>query len=385
MTRVLPPVREMITRLVQLPSVSCHASAFDQGNLDVIEALECWASSLGFRTRVMRLPHHPRKANLIATLGEGEGGLLLAGHTDTVPLDEDRWTHDPVGAKEVNGKIYGLGTADMKSFWALALEAASAFTGPGALRAPLTLLATADEESTMAGAKALVRDDLPAPAYAVIGEPTSLRPIRAHKGIMMELVRILGRSGHSSNPALGANALEGMHKAIGALLDWRGQIQATHRDEAFAVPVPTMNLGRVEGGDNANRICAWCDLHLDVRLLPVMTREGVRRDLRKVLELAFEDSELRWQTEALFDGIPPLQTRADSTLVRAAESVSGQAAGTVAFGTEAPFLSSLGMETVVMGPGSIDQAHQPDEFLALSQIDPALDVLQGLIYQFCAS
>lgn len=378
----LPPTLDMIRALVSSPSVSSHDAAFDQGNLAVIESLARWAEDLGFQVQVMRLPHHPHKANLIATLGQGEGGLVLSGHTDTVPWDDGRWKYDPFGAQVHEGRLYGLGTADMKSFLALALEAASAFHA-GQLKAPLTLLATADEESTMAGARALVDAGLRLGRYAVIGEPTNLRPIRAHKGIMMELVRILGRSGHSSNPALGVSALEGMHQAIGALLALRDQLQAQHRDEDFAVPSPTMNLGRIVGGDNANRICACCDLHLDVRFLPGMSMEALRQRMRDTLRQALEDSEVSYVMEPLFGGVPALETPATARLVREAQALTGHQAGTVAFGTEGPFLAQLGMETLIMGPGSIDCAHQPDEHLELSQIQPTVTLLQSLIHRLC--
>jgi acetylornithine deacetylase len=378
----LPSTLDMIRALVASPSVSSHDEAFDQGNLEVIETLATWAEELGFQVQVMRLPHHRRKANLIATLGQGEGGLVLSGHTDTVPWDDGRWNHDPFGAQEHEGRVYGLGTADMKSFLALALEAASAFRADQ-LKAPVTLLATADEESTMAGARALLDAGLELGRYAVIGEPTNLRPIRAHKGIMMELVRILGRSGHSSDPALGVSALEGMHQAIGALLALRDRLQAEHSDPAFAVPTPTMNLGRIVGGDNANRICAACDLHLDLRFLPGMDMQSLRRELRQTLQLALGGSELRYAVEPLFGGVPALETPADARLVREAQALTGHQAGTVAFGTEGPFLAQMGMETLIMGPGSIDCAHQPDEHLELSQIAPTVTLLQSLIQRLC--
>jgi acetylornithine deacetylase len=378
----LPPTREMIRALVSIPSVSSHDAAFDQGNRGVIDALAGWAEGLGFAVQVQALPHHPRKANLIATLGHGEGGLLLSGHTDTVPWDEGRWRHDPFGAQESEGRLYGLGAADMKSFLALALEAASAFRA-GQLQAPLTILATADEESTMAGARALTRGGLPAPRYAVIGEPTELRPIRAHKGIMMELVRILGRSGHSSDPALGESALEGMHKAIGALLGWREALQRAWRDEDFAVPTPTMNLGRIVGGDNANRICAWCDLHLDLRFLPGMSIPDLRAQVTAVLQESLEETQLKLIVEPLFGGVPALETPKSGALVGAAEALTGHRAGTVAFGTEGPFLSALGMETIILGPGSIRCAHQPDEHIELASLAPTVALLRALIDRFC--
>ena len=331
---------------------------------------------------VLPLPSQPDKANLIATLGTGSGGLVFSGHTDTVPYDEGRWNSDPFRLTEANGRIYGLGSCDMKSFFAFALEAAKVFKD-ATLQQPLILLATADEESSMDGAQALVDLGRPKARYAVIGEPTGLRPINAHKGILMEAIHLTGRSGHSSDPSLGVSALEGMHRVIADLLSWRKQLQDAHHDPAFQVPVPTMNLGHIHGGDNPNRICGECELHIDLRPLPGMELEPLRHTLDARLATLFADSELTWERRALFDGAPAMHTDATSDIVREAQRLTGHAPASVAFCTEGPYLNSLGMETVILGPGHIDQAHQPDEFISLDTFQPTLDVLGGLIRRFC--
>ncbi|RME33666.1 MAG: acetylornithine deacetylase, partial [Gammaproteobacteria bacterium] len=312
----------------------------------------------------------------------GSGGLVLAGHTDTVPFDARRWQHDPFRLTEENGRLYGLGTCDMKAFLALAIEAAREVP-ESALKAPLILLATADEESTMAGAKALVEAGRPRARCALIGEPTGLRPVRRHKGIFMEAIEILGRAGHSSDPRLGRSALEGMHRVIGALLHWRETTQRLYRDEGFDVPVLTLNLGRIEGGDNPNRICARCELHLDCRPLPGMAIERVRAEIHATTRRALEGSGLELRFRPLFEGAPSMDTPAEAELVRTAEALTGHAAESVAYATEAPFLQALGMETVVLGPGDIAQAHQPDEFLRIDRIEPMLDILRALIRKYC--
>jgi acetylornithine deacetylase len=270
----------------------------------------------------------------------------------------------------------------MKSFFALALEAVRDLDA-GALRRPLILLATADEESTMCGAKALVETHRRLGRHAVIGEPTGLRPIRMHKGIGMDAIRVSGRSGHSSDPRLGANAIEGMQRVIQELLAWRGELQATHRNPAFAVDVPTLNLGHIHGGDNPNRICAECELHFDLRPLPGMALDDLRAALDQRLERALADSGLSWEHHLLFEGIPPLNTPADSAIVQAVERLTGHAAGAVAFGTEGPYLNELGAETLICGPGHIAQAHQPDEYLGLDQLRPGVELLRALIGRFC--
>ncbi len=380
----IPRTREMIERLVASPSVSCHDAQFDSGNRAVIESLATWAEGLGFAVELMELPHHPDKLNLIARLGTGPGGLVLSGHTDTVPWDEGRWQSDPFAATERDGRLYGLGTADMKAFLALALEAASAFDA-GQLTAPVTLLATADEESTMAGARAIAVRGESLGQVAVIGEPTSLRPIRMHKGILMELIRLTGRSGHSSNPALGVSALEGMHALMTELLAYRDEVQAAHRHDGFDVPYPTLNLGAIRGGDSPNRICASCQLDIDMRPVPGMDVAGARRQLRARLGPVAQAAGCQLEFSELFSGVDPLETPPDSALVRAMEEITGHASGSVAFGTEGPFLAALGMDVVVCGPGSIDQAHQPDEYLLLADLDPCVDQLRQLISRFCTA
>ena len=194
-----PPLLDMIRDLISTPSVSSVEPSLNQGNSEVIELLANWLDNSDFHVEIMHLPGAPRQANLIATLGSGTGGLVLSGHTDTVPYDEGKWTHDPFSLTEANSRIYGLGTSDMKSFLALALEASREFQA-GMLKEPLILLATADEETSMTGARALVEQARPRARYAVIGEPTGLRPVRMHKGILMESIHLQLSLIHISEP-----------------------------------------------------------------------------------------------------------------------------------------------------------------------------------------
>jgi acetylornithine deacetylase len=378
----LPPLMEMMRRLIGAPSVSSVNPGFDQSNRAVIDLLADWLDGLGFAIEVLPLSRQPGKANLIATLGRGPGGLVLAGHTDTVPYDEGRWSSDPFRLTEADNRLYGLGTSDMKAFFALAIEAARHCRAE-TLQAPLIILATADEESSMDGAKDLVALGRPRARYALIGEPTGLRPVHMHKGILMEAIHVYGHAGHSSNPQLGASALEGMHKVLGDLLAWRGELQAAHSDPRFAVPVPTLNPGYIQGGDNPNRICAHCELHFDLRALPGMDLDGLRHSLDGRLSGLFTGSALHAVRHSLIDGTPPLHTPADSAIVRAAERLTGHGAEAVAFCTEGPYLNALGMESIILGPGDIAQAHQPDEYLALERIEPTVALLRDLITRFC--
>jgi acetylornithine deacetylase len=377
-----PSLLDMIAALIGIPSVSCVDPALDQGNLAVIELLAGWLEDSGFAVEVMPLDGQPARANLIATLGQGPDGLVLSGHTDTVPFDAGQWRHDPFRLVEADQRLYGLGTSDMKAFLALALEAVRTLQERD-LAQPVILLATADEETSMAGARVLLEQGRPRARHAIIGEPTGLRPVRMHKGIFMEAIRLHGRSGHSSDPALGNSALEAMHRVITALLAWRAQLQARYHNACFAVPVPTLNLGHIHGGDNPNRICADCELHIDLRPLPGMDIAELRAELHRQVESTLQGTGIRCEFQALFEGIPALETPAGAEIVRLAERLTGHAPEAVAFGTEGPYLSALGMDTVILGPGDIAQAHQPDEYLALDRLQPTVELLQAVIKSVC--
>jgi acetylornithine deacetylase len=373
---------QMLQRLIAAPSVSSVNPDWDQSNGPVIEELALWLEDIGFAVETLAVPGFPGKFNLVATLGRGPDGLVLAGHTDTVPYDEKGWRSDPFKLSERDGRLYGLGTSDMKGFFPLVLEAVRDVDARR-LKHPLVVLATADEESSMCGAQALVDAQRRLGRHAVIGEPTGLRPVRMHKGITMEAIRLTGRSGHSSDPSLGVNAMEGMHQVLGEILRWRGELQERYRNPLFKVPVPTLNLGHIHGGDNPNRICAHCELQIDIRPRPGMMLDDLRAQMRGRLQRVLENTGLQLEIAPLFEGIPAMETPASAPIVRAAEQLSGHSAEAVAFGTEAPYLNTLGMQTLVLGPGDIEQAHQPDEYLALERIPPYVDLLRGLIRRFC--
>jgi acetylornithine deacetylase len=375
--------QQYLHQLVALPSVSCAIPEWDMSNQKVIELLANWFGGMGFQTRIMPLAQ-TGKANLIATLGHGDGGLVLAGHSDTVPYDAGRWQSDPFTLTEKEGKLYGLGATDMKGFFPVIIEAVTPYLDKP-FKHPLIVLATADEESSMNGARALAREGIAGatPRYAVIGEPTELVPIRMHKGIMMETVRVRGKSGHSSNPALGKNALEAMHQVMSELIRLRNELQLKYHNPGFAVQVPTLNLGCIHGGDGANRICAECELHFDLRLLPGMDNDELRQVIQQRLIPIAETSGTDIVLSSLFEGVDPFGEDANSDLVRLCEQLTGNPSDSVAFATEAPFMQQLGMQTVVLGPGSINQAHQPDEFIPLDQIEPAVKLIRGLIERFC--
>ena len=376
----LPSMKEQFAALIATPSVSCTQPYLDQSNRGVIDLLATWLSELGFSCDIQQVS--PGKFNLLATFGSGPGGLVLAGHSDTVPYDEALWQTDPLKLTEVDDRWVGLGSCDMKGFFALVIEAVRPLLDQP-FKQPLLILATCDEETSMAGARALVEAGRPLGRAAVIGEPTGLKPIRMHKGVMMERIEILGRSGHSSDPSLGHSALEAMHDAISELKGLRQQWLNEYRNPQFSVPQPTLNFGCIHGGDNPNRICGQCSLEFDLRPLPGMDPNELRAIIRSKLQPLAERHQVKIDFASIAAGVPPFEQDADAELVRVAERLTGHRAQAVAFGTEAPYLQQLGCETLVLGPGDIACAHQPGEYLEMSRLQPTVRLLTQLVEHYC--
>ena len=390
--RKTPKFEECFAELISLPSVSSIDPAHDMSNRNVIDALANCFDALGFACEIMPVSDNPQKCNLIATRGEGQdqsdnnnnSGIVLSGHTDTVPYDLSGWDTDPFTLTKKNDCYYGLGTADMKSFFPIILEALERLADTE-FSNPITVVATADEESTMSGARLIQEHNKVSGRYCIIGEPTGLKPIHTHKGIIIEEIQILGRSGHSSDASLGNSALEGMHDVISALRAWRDELQSEFINKDFKIPVPTMNFGRIHGGDSPNRICASCELSLDLRMLPGMKLEELNKKLRNKVRDTLAASGLKVEFNAMFDGIPPMQTPKNSEIITLSEELTHHASESVAFGTEGPFYNDMGIETVILGPGDIDVAHQPNEYLQINRIEPMINILSKMLNHFCGS
>lgn len=368
---------DLFSRIVACNSVSSINPALDQGNRPLVDLLANTFEGLGFRCEIMDLGNN--KANLIATLGSGPGGLVFSGHTDTVPCDEKLWHSDPFRLSERDNRFYGLGTCDMKGFFALVAEAVKPLADKS-FREPLIVLATADEESSMCGAKALVEAGRPLARSAVIGEPTGMKPINMHKGIMVEKLTLTGHSGHSSNPALGRNAMETMARILGQLIALRDQLQQ-QKHPGFEIDYPTLNLGCISGGDNANRICGHCELAFEIRPVPGMSLDQLHQDLESLIDREASRDQIDWQLEKLL--VPAFASGDSSEIVKLCTTLTGHSAESVAFATEAPYLQQLGLDVVILGPGDIEQAHQPDEFLALDRVQPSIDLMSQLVKRCC--
>jgi acetylornithine deacetylase len=200
---------------------------------------------------------------------------------------------------------------------------------------------------------------------------------------MMDCIRLLGKSGHSSDPSLGNNALDAMHKIIEELICFRNELKKKYTSEIFSIPYPTLNLGSIHGGDNPNRICGQCELKFDVRLTPGMNIATVRAEIQQRVERVTTPLGIEYEMEKIFEGIPAFFVEENSALLKTAEKLTGHTGISVAFGTEGPFLRELGMDTIILGPGNIDQAHQPDEYMSMDMINPSIEIIRKLVSHYC--
>ncbi len=378
----MPNFEQSLSALVELSSISSTNACWDQTNKPVIDLLANWFDYLGFSVDISLVPDSRNKYNILAKLGSGEGGLLLAGHSDTVPYDESGWLSDPFSIKQKDGRFYGLGTCDMKGFFACIMQVCRNLSVTD-LTKPLYVLVTADEETSMAGARFFSKSQTIRPDVAVIGEPTELTPVIMHKGHMSHRITVLGKSGHSSQPAGGVNAIEIMHHIISKLLKLKRQLALNYSNQAFDVQEPTLNFGAIRGGDSPNRVCGHCELDIDLRALPGMKDE----ELLYWLSESSKDIANQYVGRIKFDEIDPsapsFEQNKDSDVVLFTEKLSGHNCCAVNYATEAPFIQKLSGQTIVFGPGSISQAHQPNEFLAEDQISKTLNILTQMIQRYC--
>lgn len=377
--------RELIARLVSFPTIS------ERSNLGLIDWAEGYLSAHGARCR-RTMNEEGTKANLFATIGpEVAGGVVLSGHSDVVPVEGQSWSSDPFVVTERNGRLYGRGTADMKSFLAIAMALAPEFAARP-LRRPIHIAMSYDEEIGCLGVASMIQDimaNLPPPGLVIIGEPTSMRLVTGHKGVNLFRTRVIGRAAHSSQPHRGAGAI----LAAGRLIDylWRlGEEQRQQRDPRFEPPWTTVQVGLIEGGTAVNILPAECSFFWEYRNLPSQDSSAIRKLFedyceREVLPGLREFApEARIETEAVAL-VPPLaqeENGAAEALVRRLTGANESAA--VSFATEGGLFQRAGLSTVVCGPGSIDQAHQPDEYIELEQIEACIAFMRRLADWACS-
>jgi acetylornithine deacetylase len=373
-------VEQTLAQLVAIDSVSSHSNA------EIISYLATRCEAAGFS--VKHLPHTDEngadKTNLIALAGAEFSDapaieLVLVGHTDTVPYDPE-WT-EALQLTERDGKLFGRGACDTKAFIAAALTAVESID-PARLRKPLALVSTADEEIGCLGAKRLAQTKLFTMRYAIVGEPTSLQPRRAGKGYCVAEVIVRGREAHSAYPAIGASAIFRAARLIKAIENIAQEIRS-EQCRGFDPPHTTLNVGVIQGGTAKNIIPGECRFTLEWRTVPGQAANHALNLVRKaVADLEKQDPEFVCEIDAACAD-ESFETASESALVRFLEEASGTSSGTVAFGTEAPSMITMGAEAVVFGPGDIREAHRTGEFVPINQLNECVRILRQAIERFC--
>jgi acetylornithine deacetylase len=366
--------RAMIDRLIAFNTVSRDS------NLGLIEWVRDYLTKQGATTR---LTHDAsgKKANLFATLGDSnKPGLILSGHTDVVPVDGQNWDTDPFKATEKDGKLYARGSADMKGFIGIILNQAPKFVtalNANKLDAPLHYALSFDEEVGCLGVRSLIRDleeNNIRPAGCVVGEPTSMQPIIAHKGTHRFRCAVHGREAHSSYVTYGVNAIEYAARLVVFIRQLADRLaQLEQRDYGFTVPYSTLSTGLIQGGIAANVVPKDCVFQFDMRTLPNASPDALYQEIRSYAEsLAREMKsideasgiDLQWMSQTV--GLAASET--DAIVQWAMQLSKNPSVGKVSYGTEAGLFQKMGVPTVICGPGDIAEAHRPNEFVALEQL-----------------
>ena len=376
MTPGLPSAasRAMIERLIGFKTVSRDS------NLGLIEFVRDYLHGFG---AVTRLTHDAagKKANLFATLGDSKKpGLILSGHTDVVPVDGQDWHTDPFVAVERDGKLYARGSADMKGFIGIILAQAPKFVAAlndNRLDAPLHYSLSYDEEVGCIGVRGLIRDleeNNIRPAGCVVGEPTSMQPIIAHKSTNRFRCAVHGREAHSSYVTHGVNAIEYAARLVVFIRQIAERLaQAETRDYGFTVPYSTLSTGVIHGGIAANVIPKDCVFQFDMRTLPSTSPDALHQEIRAhaaglMREMQAVDEKSGIQLEWLSQTVGLAAAESDAIVQWAMQLSRQNQAGKVSYGTEAGLFQKMGVPSVICGPGDIAQAHGPNEFVALEQL-----------------
>ncbi len=360
-----------------------------RSNLAAIDYIEAWLDEHGVPSR-RTYDADQRKANLFATIGSTEqaGGVVLSGHTDVVPVLDQAWDTEPFRVVERDGRLYGRGTADMKSFIAIALAAVPEMTQRRLAR-PIHLAFTYDEEVGCLGVGGLIADviaNLPRPGMVIVGEPSSMRIVDAHKGCRVYRTCVTGRSAHSSRPQDGANALVAASRIAAFLADLQDELAAAAAPGSrFDPPHTTIGIGRIEGGTAANVIPERASLLWDLREVPDEDVEALLARVdgfvaeRVLPELRRTVPESSVETEALAR-VPPMAPEPDGAADALVRGLTGDnESGAVSFCTEGGLFQEAGLSCVICGPGNIEQAHQPNEFIELEQVSAGIGFVDRLV------
>ena len=370
-----------IAELIAFPTVSRDS------NLALIDFVRERLRDLDAEVR-LTFDDERRKANLFATLGpRGDGGVVLSGHTDVVPVEGQAWDTDPFRMVQRNGRLYGRGTSDMKSFIAIALALAPDYVRR--LEKPLHLALSYDEEVGCIGVGRLIADLARAelrPAACVVGEPTLMTAVIAHKGKKSYRCTVRGRAAHSAYAPSAVNAVEAAAEAVAYLkrMARRHQHSGPH-DRGFDVAHTTLHTGVIRGGTALNIVPHDCSFDFEVRHLPQDDADALLAEFRRYLARELEpemhavDPATGFEIVQLSE-IPALDTRSETGIVALVQELTGNhEIAKVSYGTEASQFHRAGIPTVVCGPGSIEQAHRPNEFIELSQVEACERFLRSLM------
>ncbi len=383
-----PASIEMIKRLVSFDTTS------DKSNLHLIAYVREYLSSLGVESLLI-YDEEKSKANLFATLGPDDGnGILLSGHTDVVTVEGQDWNSDPFSVCERDGRLYGRGTADMKSFIAVVLALVPEFLERG-LKAPLHLAFSYDEEIGCVGVRRLLEEigSLKMKAKAcIVGEPTEMKVVTAHKGKKSVRCRVAGIECHSSLAQNGANAVEAAAELVARLRRIGRRFSSEGPfDRGFAPPHTTVQTGVIKGGTALNIVPGNCVFEFEIRNLPrddpgsILAELRDFADRRLLPEMRAVSEETGFHYEEISE-FPGLDTAGDAAVAELAKTFAhAEATFKVGFGTEAGLFHQAGIPTVVCGPGSINQAHSTDEFITLDQVGLCEAFLRRLMEHLCQS
>lgn len=380
MSDTLTRTTQILAELVAFPSVSAD------GNRAVTEHIATVLREAGARLWT-EADATGTKLNLFATIGpDVPGGVVLSGHTDVVPVEAQPWTTDPFTMVERDGRLYGRGTCDMKGFVAACVAMAPRFAARD-LKVPVHFAFTYDEEVGCLGAQALTAT-LAArrikPAAAIIGEPSMMRPVDGHKGCYEYTTRFTGLEGHGSNPDLGVNAVQYAARMVNRLCELRFDLESrAPADSAFYPPQTTLNIGALSGGVAHNVIPGVARLDWEMRPVTLEDATFVKAEMAKLhdellteMRAVFPGAAIETETIAEVVGLTPDPASVATRLVM--DLTGANRAGMVPFGTEAGLFQQIDIPAVICGPGDIGQAHKPDEFLALDQLELCLGLLERL-------
>ena len=371
----------LLREYIAYPTISSDS------NLDMIGAIASKLEDIGARIIIEANPDGS-KANLFATLGpETDGGIVLSGHSDVVPVADQAWSRDPFTMWEDDGKLFGRGTCDMKGFIAAAVALAPEFAARD-LKRPLHFAFTYDEEVGCIGGQALVqslKEHGIRPSVAIVGEPTSMRVIEGHKGCIEYTTHFHGLAGHGSNPDHGVNAVEFAVRYVARLLELREQLKArTPAGSRFDPPWTTINTGALTGGTAHNVIAENASVEWEMR--PVQSSDAsfvkseiadyVDHVLLPAMQSVTPDAKITTEVIGEVVGLEPADENEARDIIMELTGANG--ADVVPFGTEAGLFQGLGMSAVLCGPGSIEQAHKADEYVEISQLQACVDMLRGL-------